>query len=362
MSEEVDIFIVGQGLAGSLLAWELLHLGAKIRILDSRLEHAAYPVAAGILNPITGKRIVKSWKADQLIPEARAAYRTLGKAFGKTFFEEKPILRLFKDAEEEKLWEEKKQDPEYQRWLGERFPPGHFGKHIQDAQGSFSILGGGWLAVKELVETLHDYLEKRGCLLREALHYGDISLKENPDRIHWKDFQAKRIVFCEGFRGAENPWFRWLDYRLSKGEVLDVETTNQFPDYILNKGKWILPTGLGTARVGATYSWDSMESGPSLTGMAELVREIQEINPGNFPVHAHRSGIRPGTNDSKPYVGWHPLEPRLAILNGFGSKGSLYGPATARELAAHLVHGKPISPEWNIERRLKFLKEPLSLP
>lgn len=362
MSAPLDVLIVGQGLAGSLLGWELLHLGAKIQVVDGRLEHAAFPVAAGILNPVTGKRIVKTWEVDRLLPPAKQTYRTLGKAFGEPFFEEKEILRLFKSEAEQQLWEEKRGDPDYADWLGERFSPGQFGDLIHDPYGSFVIRGGGWLAVKPLVETLKRYFEKRHCFIRDTFHYADLVLEENSNTVRWKDYQARCIVFCEGFRGEENPWFQWLDYRLSKGEVLDLETDTGFPDYILNKGKWVLPLGDGKARVGATYSWDSMKSGPSITGMAELVKEIREFNQGTFPVNAHRSGIRPGTNDSKPYLGRHPLDKRLAILNGFGSKGSLYGPVAAQELARSLVRDEEISPDWDIERRLKFLEQPLQLP
>jgi len=81
-----------------------------------------------------------------------------------------------------------------------------------------------------------------------------------------------------------------------------------------------------------------------------------------LPVTGHRSGIRPGTNDSKPYLGRHPLEPRLAIFNGLGSKGSIYAPPLSQQLADHLVKEKEIDPEVDIRRRLKFLDGPLTLP
>lgn len=363
MSEDLDILIVGHGLAGSLLAWELVHRGVRTRVVDTVGENSASPVAAGILNPITGKRITLSWRVGEYLPVCQTCYQTLDKAFGIPFFTPKPLVRLFKDEEEIALYEERCKDPELAPWLGERMPPGYLGEGGLDPFGSFTIKNAGWLAVARLVETLRGYFRKRDMLIEDEFHHEDLVIPDHPEsRLEWKAYRAGTVVFCEGFRGQDNPWFSWLDYRLSKGEVIDVKTEIQLPDYILNRGKWILPTGDKTARVGATYSWDSLDSGPSLTGMAEIMREIKGISRSRLPVIGHRSGIRPGTNDSKPYLGRHPLEPRLAIFNGLGSKGSIYAPPLSQQLADHLVKEKEIDPEVDIRRRLKFLDGPLTLP
>ncbi len=54
-----DFLIVGQGLAGSLLAWELMQRGAKVLIVDNGMPNASQ-VAAGLINPITGMRFAKT--------------------------------------------------------------------------------------------------------------------------------------------------------------------------------------------------------------------------------------------------------------------------------------------------------------
>ena len=43
---------------------------------------SASRVAAGVLNPITGKYWVKTWKADQLFPFAHQSYAELGQLLG----------------------------------------------------------------------------------------------------------------------------------------------------------------------------------------------------------------------------------------------------------------------------------------
>lgn len=359
----VDFLIVGHGLAGGLLAWELSHRGARVRVVDRPGEHAAHPVAAGILNPVTGMRLALSWRVEEFLPICETTYRTLEKAFGEAFFSRKRLVRLFKDEGETALFEEKKKDPDYAHWLGDRLAPGSLGGGGLDPFGSFEILKAGWLAVGRLVDILRGNLNNRGWLVEEVFDYEDLDLPADPAApVTWRSLKASNVIFCEGYRGVDNPWFDWLDYRLSKGEVVDIRTEIDMPDYILNKGKWILPTGDHTARVGATYSWESLQSGPSLTGMAEIMREVKGLTDTRLPVIGHRAGIRPGTNDSLPYLGRHPLEPRLAIFNGLGSKGSLQAPPLAIQLADHLLENRALDQAVDIRRRLKFLDTPLELP
>jgi glycine/D-amino acid oxidase-like deaminating enzyme len=70
-----DILIVGQGLAGTLLAWECERAGIAFAVADCGHAAAATSAAAGIVNPITGRRLVKSWRIDDQLPLARAEYR-----------------------------------------------------------------------------------------------------------------------------------------------------------------------------------------------------------------------------------------------------------------------------------------------
>ncbi|HBA65740.1 MAG TPA: FAD-dependent oxidoreductase, partial [Methylococcaceae bacterium] len=56
---DIDFLIVGQGLAGSLLAFELIQRNAQVMVVDDGRENAS-EVAAGLINPVTGIRLVKS--------------------------------------------------------------------------------------------------------------------------------------------------------------------------------------------------------------------------------------------------------------------------------------------------------------
>ena len=81
--KKVDILIVGQGLAGSLLAWSLIQRGQTVCVVDDKHPNAASRVAAGLINPITGRRLVKSWNIDRFYPVAAQQYKALEKTFSQ---------------------------------------------------------------------------------------------------------------------------------------------------------------------------------------------------------------------------------------------------------------------------------------
>src|SRR5215213_4280553 len=93
----VDFVIVGAGLAGTTLAWQLRRRGRSVLVLDRETGGAASRVAAGLVTPVTGKRLARSWRWDELFPAAVAFYREVEAEHGATFFHERPALRLFAD-------------------------------------------------------------------------------------------------------------------------------------------------------------------------------------------------------------------------------------------------------------------------
>ena len=52
-NKKYDFIIVGQGLAGTLLAHDLLDSKKRILIIDKHLKASASKVAGGLMNPIS---------------------------------------------------------------------------------------------------------------------------------------------------------------------------------------------------------------------------------------------------------------------------------------------------------------------
>jgi 2-polyprenyl-6-methoxyphenol hydroxylase-like FAD-dependent oxidoreductase len=104
-----DFIIVGQGAAGTFLSWYLLKEGFDIIVIDQVDKKAASYTAAGMINPVTGRRIVKSWMIDEIMPfafEAKHIQRLAGtstsqpfnKRISSTFFRMIKCVKHLKNA------------------------------------------------------------------------------------------------------------------------------------------------------------------------------------------------------------------------------------------------------------------------
>ena len=78
--------IVGGGLAGCLLAWELDQLGCLVEIWDDSDPFSSSQVAAGVINPVSGMRLSKNWMMDAFLPVCHETYQNLATFFDQNFF------------------------------------------------------------------------------------------------------------------------------------------------------------------------------------------------------------------------------------------------------------------------------------
>ena len=92
---QVDHIIVGQGISGSFLSWYLIKEGKSVLVIDEENATTASRVAAGIINPVTGRRMVTVWMAEELFPFAWRAYNEFGAELGITAISQKTIIDFF---------------------------------------------------------------------------------------------------------------------------------------------------------------------------------------------------------------------------------------------------------------------------
>src|SRR5690606_5670358 len=88
LSMKVDFLLIGQGIAGTLLSYRLIGAGKKVYVIDQPGKNNSSRVAAGLFNPVTGRKMVKTWDADLIFPEIKHLYQQMEKALGCRFFHE----------------------------------------------------------------------------------------------------------------------------------------------------------------------------------------------------------------------------------------------------------------------------------
>ena len=79
MPMQIDYLIIGQGISGTWLSYYLQKEQKSFIIIDNNFSNSPSRIAAGIINPVTGRRHVEVWLADEIITFANSAYTALGK-------------------------------------------------------------------------------------------------------------------------------------------------------------------------------------------------------------------------------------------------------------------------------------------
>ncbi len=319
---KTDIAIAGQGLAGSLLAWELWQHGADFRVFDPGSSNSASAAAGGLFYPLAARKMKEAELASEQIDLMKETFTAIEKVLQKRFLFEIPSLKLVK-PEELPAWQ-----------LAAKTGIFHLVREIQPAvclkgvkPGFAGVVTGhtGYVNVPGFVTATREWLTEQNLLISEKAEYNKIVAIPGLVTINGHT-EAKRVVFCEGPDGTENSFFPAADIRKNKGELIEIEAPGLQEDYILRGDVFVLPVGNGRFRVGATYSRKDFDYQPTAEALADLTEKLDRIIDLPYTVSGHWAGIRPTTRDRQPVVGPLPGQPEIAIFNGLGSRGVIQGP------------------------------------
>lgn len=345
MKQKVDYLIVGQGIAGTVLSWELLKAGASVHVINKESNHTSSMVAAGIYNPITGHKMAKTWKADELFPIIEPFYNEIGNAIGRKVLFNSGVYRPFISIAEGNDWEGRKSSGLYDQFVAGIHHTSIRNKIVNDPFGGLMLKTAGYVDVAGLIFAFRNWLKKENLYQEGSLEESLLEFSENG--ISYKNIDAKKVIFCQGVSGTSNH-FDWLPFKPVKGELMDIESDASF-DFILNRGAFMVSIGKNIHRLGATYRWN-LEGGFQEETEGELIEKIKNVFKGELKVIEKKFGIRPATKDRRPFIGIHPNIEQLAIFNGFGSKGVSLTPYFGAQFVRHLLHNDPIDSEVDIMR------------
>jgi glycine/D-amino acid oxidase-like deaminating enzyme len=345
---KTDFLIIGQGLAGTLMAWFLRKAGQEVLVIDEPRPQAASRVAAGLINPITGRYYVKSWRFDELLPFARSTYAQLESELGISLNEERPILRSLLTTADVNSWWARAEDPDYQKYMVEKPDLGNYRGRIHEAHAYGEVRHSGRVAVSRLIAAFSQKLRQEGRLIHRSIRHEDFEQQDGT--WNYSGIQARTVIFCEGFWGKFNPFFSYLPFRGAKGEIFRVRIPGMAFKKILKNRIFVVPLEEDLYWIGATMENQFKGEQPTEKGKAWLLDQLRQLLDTPFQVEEHLAGIRPTVKDRRPFLGTHPLLPGLAIFNGLGSKGTSLGPFFAQQLVEHLVLGKELDPEVDIRR------------
>lgn len=354
--KKLDYLIVGQGIAGSLLAYQLLKLGKKVLVIDRGDKKGASYASAGICNPITGRHWAKTWFLDKVFPFLHKFYQNLQEELNITIYHPTKVYRPFRSVEQSNEWQVKTSSPDWMSYVNAAPTHQVYAEFVDNSLGGWETKSACRIEVIKLMGALKAFFITQNAYQQENFHHSEMNI--TAASIHWKEYEFNKVIFCEGATARENPYFDWLPFRPVKGEWLkikiDGKQAKDLPN-IVNAGFFILPLPEEDVfQIGATYDWQDLTNNITLKAKENLEEKLKKRLKLKYEIVEQKAGIRPASSDRRPVLGEHPNHKNLLIMNGFGTKGVSLTPYFSKHLIGYLEQGLSLHPEVSLKRFLQF--------
>ncbi len=351
-----DVVIVGGGVIGLSIAYVLAREGVRATVLDrGGLGRAASWAGAGMIPPHTERLTtnptveLRSWSA-MLYPEWSSALlaetgidngfrRTGGVDVAATPAEEAELLTSAGRWRAERI-------------VYERIAPGDFGRVEPalnpDLRLAYFLPDRAQIRNPRHLKALAAALDGRGVDLRPGSPV--VGFEQRSGRVVAVETPAGSIP-CGTLIVAAGAWTADLLGTLEipiatpplKGQIVMLRSDRPMIRRIVEHGRmYLVPRDDNRVLIGATEE----DSGFDGEATAEASLDLREVAYRLCPVlrgaEVERSwaGLRPGSVDSKPYLGFAPTFDNVIVATGHKRAGLQLAPATA-EVIADLILGRP---------------------
>jgi glycine oxidase len=351
------VVIIGAGVIGASVAFELASRGADVTVLDMRSAgRGASQASAGILAPFSeaerdsalldlGRRSLDLW--DDFAARVReASGRDVEYARTGTLhvaLDEAERAHLL----ETRAWLDAEGEPA--TWLG----PGDLRAvepSVTDrAAGALHIHRHGFVNAPALVAALVQAARLAGAVFEDGVEIvsidpaaDDVSVRMQDGRTH----AADRVVVAAG------SWSRRLritgaaaiPVRPVRGQLLHVRMpAGSLPARVVWGTRcYGVPWRDGSLLAGGTVEDVGFDESSTVAGVAELTRAISDLLPeaAGASIESIRVGLRPASDAGLPLIGPMPGVRRVTLATGHYRNGILLAPLTAA-MVTEQVLGEP---------------------
>ena len=354
-----DVVIVGGGVIGLSIAYALAREGLRPTVLDRReLGREASWAGAGLIPPIAEQIpanpnptvALRSWSA-RLYPDWSAALRDetgIDTGYRRTG----GVDVAWTDREDESLRAAAGQ------WRAEgiayeRLAPGDYAR-VEPAlnpelRSVYYLPDRAQVRNPRLLRALIEAASGRGACLKPWHSVEGYEVRDG-GRIEAIRTGAGAVPCGTVIMAAgawSGPLLEGIGVRVPtpplKGQIVLLKGDRPLIGRIVEHGKnYLVPRDDGRVLVGATEQDAGFDTRSTFEATRGLLDEATRLCPilGRAEVEATWAGLRPGSVDSKPYIGRAPGFENLIIATGHKRAGLQLAPATA-ELVADLVLGRP---------------------
>lgn len=348
-NQQSEIIIVGQGICGTLLSHYLHKAGINFVVYDEPKPNTASKIASGVINPVTGRRIVRTWMIEEVMPFAVEAYKALEQELNVKLITKTNILDFHPTPQMQLAFEERL--PQEIDYLKLADNPNQWLQYFNYPFGIGETNPCWLIDINTLLAEWRKELKQTNQLIET---YFDIEqLTKNGQRE--TNNEKPIIIFCDGVTGFNNPFFKNLPYTKMKGEALIVSIPGLPRKNIYKQGFNLVPWKEDLWWVGSSYEWNFETTEPTEIFKQKTIAQLNSFLKLPYTIVDHIAGERPANMERRPFVGLHPLHSNIGILNGMGTKGCSLAPYFAHELVEYLVSDKPINPLADVRRFSKVL-------
>ncbi|AEF99179.1 NAD(P)/FAD-dependent oxidoreductase [Methylomonas methanica] len=204
-----------------------------------------------------------------------------------------------------------------------------------------------------LLKSLKAYLLQKGVRFIENAEITGIEiLNRCLQKVHTskRSFIPNQTVVCAGAWSAEllNRWLPHASTTLQiqpvRGQMLLFDAQpDTLKHMILDGDHYLIPRRDGKILAGSTVEQAGFTKITTTEAREHLYSFAIGLMPDlkNYPVCEHWAGLRPGTPEGIPYIGFHPDVDNLSVNAGHFRNGLVMGPASARLLADLILQRTP---------------------
>ena len=350
----MDVLIIGGGIIGCAIAWELAGRGVRVRLLERRsVGTGASRASAGMLcphiegspTPLTPLTTTSVERYDAFIQAVQAdsghhiEYRRTGTLEVALGAHESARLAAIADSLR-------------RAGVPHQLLSGAQARELEPAlcesvTAGLLVPGHGYLSAPALTAGLAEAARRRGATTRDMTEVGSVEGGPGGVRVTTAhdEWRAGAVVLAAGtWAGqvavASAPA---APVRPIRGQLLYVHTgVPAVSRVIWSSGCYLVPWTDGTLLVGATVEDVGFAEEATVEGVSGLLRSACEVVPVVTSARYRdvRVGLRPGTADGLPIIGRSSHVPGLIYATGHGRNGVMLAPLTALMVADLVTEGR----------------------
>jgi glycine/D-amino acid oxidase-like deaminating enzyme len=323
-----------------------MNAGKRVIVIDENRPFTATKVASGVINPVTGRRIVRTWRIEELLPFALTTFEVIGREINQQLVTECSIIDFFPSLQMKEAFE--KRLPEESEYLHDVIDVEKYKRYFNFHYGAGEISPCLLVDLNAMLEGWRKKLVQQNIYIEDAFSWNGCEVTH--EHVTHRDITAKKIIFCEGVAGFNNPYFKNLPYSRMKGEVIIASIPDLPRNNIYKQGINVVPWKDDLFWIGSTYEWDFKEMHPTLAWRKKVEEHLTHWLKVPFKIVDHVASERPANLERRPFVGLHPHHPSIGVFNGMGAKGCSLAPFFAEQFTKNLLYQTPIYPEADVCR------------